>query len=199
MTRPVGILQVTLAASISTVAVAFCLAGSAFAAKTIYKCVKDGQITLTDKPCDDAKASDSASWTAPQSNATTISSSSNPSPIGDWHGQIQYQGRENGQTLEEAHSVVPSSLTFTADGKVSGASQENGCRWLGVWSQGGRVVSVDMSLAGCGYSGLDRRYTGTFLLAVPDSSGEVLLQAYTLPLPGRGTRLYDIKGTLRRK
>jgi hypothetical protein len=111
---------------------------------------------------------------------------------------MQYQGRENRQTLEEAHSVVPSPLTFTADGKVSGGSQENGCKWLGVWSQGGRIVSIDMSLTGCRYTGLNRRFTGTFLLGVPDSSGEVLLQAFTLPLPGQGARGYDIKGTLRR-
>jgi hypothetical protein len=170
---------------------------SALAAKTIYKCTKDGQITLTDKPCDGA-SDNSASSAAPQSGATTIASSSNPSPIGDWHGQMQYQGRENGQTLEEAHSVVPSPLTFTADGKVSGVSQENGCKWLGVWSQGGRIVSIDMSLTGCRYTGLNRRFTGTFLLGVPDSSGEMMLQAFTLPLPGQGARGYDIKGTLRR-
>jgi hypothetical protein len=45
---------------------------------------------------------------------------------------MQYQGRENGQTLEEAHSVVPLSLEITADGKVSGSSAENGGKWLGV-------------------------------------------------------------------
>lgn len=82
--------------------------------------------------------------------------------------------------------------------KVSGGSQENGCKWLGVWSQGGRIVSIDMSLTGCRYTGLNRRFTGTFLLGVPDSSGEVLLQAFTLPLPGQGARGYDIKGALRR-
>jgi hypothetical protein len=81
---------------------------------------------------------------------------------------MQYQGRENGQTLEEAHSVVPLSLEITADGKVSGSSAENGCKWLGVWSQGGRIVSIDMSLTGRGYTGLNRRYTCTFLLGVPD-------------------------------
>jgi hypothetical protein len=173
---------------------------SALAAKTIYRCTKDGQITLTDKPCDAATSSDgSASAPTSQSGATTIASSSNPSPVGDWHGQMQYQGRENGQTLEDAHSVVPLSLEITPDGKVSGASAENNCKWLGVWSQGGRIVSIDMSLTGCGYTGLNRRYTGTFLLGVPDSSGEVLLQAYALPFPGQGTRLYDVKGTLRRR
>jgi len=199
MALRLGILEFRLAASIVAVGLAFGFSPSAQAGKTIYKCTEDGQVTLTDKPCDGATSSDnSASSAAPQTGATTIPSSTNPSPIGDWHGQMQYQGRESGQTLEEAHSVVPSSLTFTADGKVSGASQENGCKWLGVWSQGGRIVSIDMSLTGCKYSGLDRRFTGTFLLGVPDSSGEVLLQAFTIPLPSQGTRGYDIKGTLRR-
>jgi hypothetical protein len=170
-------------------------AGSAWAAKTVYKCTKDGQVTLTDRPCDGATSDSSP---APQLAATTIASSSNPSAVGDWHGQMQYQGRESGQTLEEAHSVAPLSLNFTADGKVSAASQENGCKWLGVWSQAGRIISIDLSLTGCGFAGLNRRYTGTFLLGVPDSSGEVMLQASAMGLPGQGARLYDIKGTLRR-
>jgi hypothetical protein len=199
MARPIVLFESRLSVSIAIVGLAVGLTGSAQASKTIYKCTKDGQVTLTDKPCDGATSSDkSATSGAPQSGATTIASSSNPSPIGGWHGQMQYQGRENGQTLEEAHSVVPSPLTFTADGKVSGDSQENGCKWLGVWSQGGRIVSIDMSLTGCRYTGLNRRFTGTFLLGVPDSSGEVLLQAFTLPLAGQGARGYDIKGTLRR-
>jgi hypothetical protein len=36
------------------------------------------------------------------------------------------------------------------------------------------------------------------LLGVPDSSGDMMLQAFTIPLPGQGARGYDIKGTLRR-
>ena len=51
---------------------------------------------------------------------------------------------------------------------------------------------------GCSYAGLDRRYAGSFFLGVRDGSGEVMLQAFTLPIPGQGARAYDIKGTLRR-
>jgi Domain of unknown function (DUF4124) len=194
----IGLSESRLAASIVVVGLAFWLPDSVQAAKTIYKCTKDGQVTLTDKPCEGASSDNSPSPAAPQSGATAIASSSNPSPVGDWYGQMQYQGRENGQTLEQAHSVVPLALNFTSDGKVSGASQENDCKWLGVWSQGGRIISIDMSLTGCAYAGLNRRYTGSFILGVPDSSGDVQLQAFTLPLPGQGTRMYDIKGTLRR-
>jgi len=194
-----SILAFRLATSIVLVGLAFGVPIDAHAAKTIYKCTKDGQVTLTDSPCDGPTSSDSsASSAAPQSGATTIPSSTNPSPVGDWHGQMQYQGQQAGRMLEEAHSVALVSLDFTADGKVSGANAENGCKWLGVWSQGGRIISIDMSLSGCKYADLSRRFTGIFLLGIPDSSGEVMLQAIAIPFPGQAARGYDIKGTLRR-
>jgi hypothetical protein len=51
----------------------------------------------------------------------------------------------------------------------------------------------------CKYSGLDRRFTGTFLLAVPDNSGQVSLLAYTPPILGQKVRSYTLGGTLRRR
>lgn len=174
---------------------AFTSQHAVYAAKTVFRCEKDGQITLTDKPCDDSKAAESKS-------ATTIASSSSPSPIGTWNGQVQYAGKEAGEDLAEAHTVVLLALAFTADGKVSGASFGNGCYWLGIWSQGGkgleRLISLDLSLSKCGYSGFNRRYTGTFLLAVPDASGQINLLAYTPPVPGTKVRGYTLGGTLRR-
>jgi hypothetical protein len=173
----------------------------ALAAKTIYKCTKDGHVTLTDKPCDDAKASDSASSTAPQSGATTIASSSNPSPVGKWAGQEQFHGVENGEAIRDAHTVVPGTIEFSADGKVSGSSPENGCTLLGVWSQGGpaTLVWLDFTLDGCRYEGLNRRYHGSLILARPDSSGELSAQALENPHLGQmKARMFDIKGTLRR-
>jgi hypothetical protein len=127
MARASGLFD--FAVSIAIAGILLGLSGSAHAAKTIYKYTKDGQITLTDKPCDSSTSDNPSSSPAPQAGGTTIASSSNPSPVGDWHGQMQYQGRENAQALEEAHSVVPSLLTFTADGKVAGGSQEKGCKW----------------------------------------------------------------------
>jgi hypothetical protein len=166
------------------------------AAKTIYRCENDGHITLTDKPCDGANPANA-------SNGTTIPSSSGPSTVGTWNGQLQYSGTEAGEMIPAAHTVVPLTLEFTADGKVTGASPDNGCNWLGVWSQGGkgieRMITLDVALTSCKYSGLDRRYTGTFLLAVPDSSGQVSLLAYTPPIPGQKIRGYTLGGTLRRR
>ena len=175
---------------------ALSLQSEAYAAKTIYRCEKDGQITLTDNPCEGAKVAESA-------NGTTIPSATNPSTVGIWNGQLQYSGTEAGEMIEAAHAVVALTLEFTADGKVSGSSPDNGCRWLGVWSQGGkgieRMITLDLSLTNCRFSGFDRRYGGTFLLAVPDSSGQVSLLAYTPPIPGQKVRGYSLGGTLRRR
>ena len=202
MTLSLDFLESRLAVALVVVGLTFGFPHAAHAAKTIYKCVKDGQITLTDKPCDDAKASDSASSTAPQSNATTISSSSNPSPIGKWAGQEQFNGVENGEAIRDAHTVVLGTIEFTGDGKVSGSSPENGCSLLGVWSQGGpaTLVWLDFTLDGCRYEGLNRRYHDSIILAKPDSSGELTAQAIENPHLGQlKARMFDIKGTLRRR
>jgi hypothetical protein len=164
------------------------------AAKTIYRCERNGQITLTDQPCEGSKPAEGTS--------TTIPSSGTPSTVGIWNGQLQYSGTEAGEMITAVHTVVPLTLEFTADGKVTGASPDNGCIWLGVWSQGGkgieRMITLDVALTSCKYAGLDRRYTGSFLLAVPDSSGQVSLLAYTPPIPGQKVRGYSLGGTLRR-
>jgi hypothetical protein len=169
---------------------------SAWAAKTIYRCEKGGQITLSDMPCDGSTAVE-------PSGGTTIASSSNPSTVGIWNGQLQYSGNDAGVMITAAHAVVPLTLEFTTDGKVSGASPDNGCSWLGVWAQGGkgleRLITLDAALTGCKYSGLDRRYTGSFQLAIPDSSGQVSLLAYTVPIPGQRVQGYTLGGTLRRQ
>ena len=166
----------------------------ASAATTVYRCTKNGQTVLTDRACD--PPADSANpANSPSSQSTTIvASSSTPSPTGTWRGQAQYQGRENGQVMEQAHTVVPLVLEFTADGKVSGGSADNGCKLLGVWSQSNppQVVWVDITLSACRFAGLDRRYTGSFLLARPDSSGQLSVLAPDF------VRTYDVKGTLRR-
>jgi hypothetical protein len=166
----------------------------ASAATTVYRCSKNGQTILTDRPCD-GPADSAKPANAPSSQSTaTIASSSTPPPTGTWRGQVQYQGRENGQVMEQAHTVAPLTLEFTADGKVSGSSVDNGCRVLGVWSQGGppQIIWVDITLSACRFAGLDRRYTGSFLLAKPDSSGLLNVLATEF------VRTYDVKGTLRR-
>ena len=169
---------------------------SAQAGTTVYKCVKDGQTTLTDKPCPSEKLADSS---ATQSATTVVPSTKDPSPVGKWSGQLQYQQASNGQTVQAAHSVALMSAEFTADGKVTGLSRENGCQLLGVWSEGGQTLTwVDLTFTHCSYEDLNRRYHGSFILARPDSSGLLQVQSIGAPFSKDMAKYFDVKGTLHR-
>jgi len=187
---------ITAAAAISIFS-SLIVALPAAAGTTVYKCVKDGQITLTDKPCPGDKATtDSA---AGQSTTTVVPSSKDPSPVGKWSGQVQFQEASNGQTVQAAHSVALMTAEFTPDGKVTGSSAENGCQMLGIWSGGGQTLSwIDLTFSRCNYPDLNRRYHGSFILARPDSSGNLQVQSIGSPFTKDTAKLFDIKGTLRR-
>jgi hypothetical protein len=128
----------------------------------------------------------------PLSGAQTI--------VGDWHAQTQFQGAQSAQVIEEAHSVVPLVLTFSADGKVSAVSPENGCALLGLWAPAStpRLFSLDITLTGCRYPGLNRRYTGNLIATFTDNSAQLSLSAYALPILGQPIRRYDVGATLLR-
>jgi hypothetical protein len=165
----------------------------ASAKSPIYRCMKDGQTVLTDTPCD-------APATAPSSEAAGNLASAPESIVGQWRGQTQFQGAQNGQLIEEAHTVVPLTFTFSADGKVSGKSADNGCELLGLWAPGvtPRLFLLDVTLEYCRYGGLNRRYTGSVIATFPKNSAQLTLQAFTLPILGQPTRRYDVETTLRR-
>ena len=169
------------------------LASGASAKTPIYRCTQDGQTVLTDKPCDTAPA---ASSSEPDGNQT----SAPESIVGQWRGQTQFQGAEEGRDLQEVHSVVPLVLTFSADGKVSGVSADNGCQLLGIWSPAvtPRLFTLDVTLSDCRYAGLNRRYSGTLTLGHADGSALLGLQADTMPVLGSPRRRYDVAATLRR-
>jgi hypothetical protein len=193
----------TMSRNALTTAVAILIVGyvmavpSTIAGTTVYKCVKDGQITLTDKPCRNEKGNTDSP--AGQSTASVVPSSKDPSPVGKWTGQIQYQEASNGQTVQAAHSVALLSAEFTADGKVMGSSPENGCQLLGVWSAGGQTLNwVDLTLSNCRYPDLNRRYHGSLILARPDISGNLQVQSIGTSFSKDTAKVFDVKGTLRR-
>lgn len=162
----------------------------------VYKCMKNGQLTLTDKPCDGSNV------TAPESNINVpgiVPSSKNPSPVGSWAGEIQYQEAQNGKVVQAAHSVALLKAELTADGRVTGLSDSNGCKWLGVWSDGGQtLIWIDVTLSGCAYVDFNRRYHGSFILARPDNSGQITGQSLGVAFSSDVGKAFDIKGTLRR-
>jgi hypothetical protein len=185
-----AVLAISIAACITAVP-------STVAGTTVYKCVKDGQITLTDKPCPGEKGNTDS--LPGQSTTTVVPSSKDPSPVGKWSGQIQYQVASNGQTIQAAHSVALLTAEFTSDGKVMGSSPENGCQVLGVWSAGGQTLNwIDLTLSSCNYPDLNRRYHGSLILARPDSSGNLQVQSLGTPFSKDTAKVFDVKGTLRR-
>jgi hypothetical protein len=170
---------------------------STVAGTTAYKCVKNGQITLTDKPCPGEKGN--ADSSTGQSTTTVVPSSKDPSPVGKWSGQLQYQETSNGQAVQAAYSVALLTAEFTADGKVMGSSPENGCQLLGVWSAGGQTLNwIDLTFGNCNYPDLNRRYHGSLILARPDSSGNLQAQSIGNPFSRDTAKVFDVKGTLRR-
>jgi hypothetical protein len=177
------------------------LASRASATSPIYRCTKDGQTVLTDRPCEgDTPAPVSGATGAAPSGTVGNQVSAASSVVGEWRGQTQYQASESGQQIGEAHTVVPLVLTFCADGKVSGASSDNGCEWLGVWSPGStpRLFSLDVSLSGCRYAGFNRRFSGNLIATFPERSAQLTMQGFDVFHGGQTPRMYDIKATLRR-
>jgi hypothetical protein len=174
---------------------------AASAGSPIYRCTVDGQTVLTDKPCESAATVPASGVAAPSPSGPVSGQAPGAQTIvGDWRGQTQFQGAENTQVIEAAHSVVPMVLTFSPDGKVSGVSAENGCALLGLWAPGvtPRLFPLDITLKGCRFPGLNRRYAGNLIATFADNSAQLSLSAYALPIPGQPVRRYDVGATLRR-
>ncbi len=76
----------------------------AFATSPAYRCIRDGQTVLTDRPCDGSASPSSSSGVGEKIVVAA------PTVVGEWRGQTQYQGAENGQLIGEAHTVVPENL-----------------------------------------------------------------------------------------
>ena len=136
----------------------------------------------------------------PTVQTAKVSSLYEPSAVGRWSGQIQFQETSQGEIVQAAHSVVLMKAEFTAGGKVSGDSQENGCHMLGIWSQGSieRLIWVDVTFAGCQYPDLNRRYNGSLILTKTDPTGQLQIHAIGLPFSQDAAKTFDVRGTLRR-
>jgi hypothetical protein len=172
----------------------------ASATTPIFRCQKDGQTILTDRPCDAPPAGGAEMSTTSPNGEVTKSITALPTVVGDWRGQTQYQAATNGVRVAEAHSVVPMLLSFSADGKVTGSSPDNGCKVLGVWSPGvtPRLFMLDVSLNSCVYPKFNQRYSGNLIATFPERMAQLSLIANTLPIPGQPLWRFDVGATLRR-
>lgn len=183
----------------------------AVAEQQFYRCVVNGKTTYTDKPCDaptlpgvnGPSASMSSNGTRQAGKPTKSIELDYSTPYGIWRGQAQYQGTTvKGQAMREAHVVVPLVIEVEKQGRVRGASPENGCKLLGVAAPyvAPNMLKLDVTLSECRYPALNRRYSGTLVLYQSSNSVQFSLQSLNpmLAVLIVGPSNFDIKATMKR-
>lgn len=118
---------------------------------------------------------------------------------GEWRGQAQYHATVNGSIDTTAHAVTQLTISVASQGKVVGASPENGCSFLGVASPGSfpNILNLDVTFYGCRYTAFNRRFSGWLSYYTKDRYTALSLSAMTIGI-GKESRTFDIKATLRR-
>jgi len=192
--------------------VLFCVVSlsSASADQLFYRCGVKGKTIYTDKPCDAPKL---PGVEVPSASKGVVPSGQNTqpgksidldysTPYGIWHGQAQYQASTKGQAVPEAHVVVPLVIQVEKQGRMRGASPENGCQLLGVAAPyfSPNVLSLDVTLSECRYPALNRRYSGTLALYQSSNTVQLSLQSFNIGLAAvtKGAAHFDIKATMQR-
>ena len=191
--------ETILSRRLLVVAMAF-LGCSWASAQGIHRRVEKGKTVFSDKPCaDSAKPEENAvieKGARQQAAPVEMSDSGYKSIYGDWRGPTQFHGRAKGQPIPDAHAVVPLTIKIDPQGKLVGASAENGCRLLGLASPGAAptVMTLDVTLTGCQFKAFNRRYSGSFSLY----SAAKHTQLNLISISNLAGEMFDIKATLRR-
>ena len=120
------------------------------------------------------------------------------SPYGEWRGQTQYQAFIRTTSDPAGHTVTNLTLDISPQGKVVGMSAENGCRLLGLAAPGitPTIVTLNVTLSGCAYSGYNRSYSGHLSVFSKERYAKFSLQAIDISSGKAGT--YNITATMRR-
>ena len=131
--------------------------------------------------------------------ATAANAQDRSAFVGEWRGQAQYQATVGGVVDGVAHAVTNMVIAVEADGRVRGASTENGCRMLGIAMPyvAPTVLTLDVTLSGCQYAGLNRRFSGTLASYPKDRYVVLQLQAIQVGV-GKVAGSFDVKATIRR-
>lgn len=163
-----------------------------------YRCVDNGKIVYTDRPCAN-ELSTSRGEPPPAKVVGDPSNAAYSTPTGAWRGQAQFQSNVGGAVATEAHAVVPMTIEIDPQGKVIGASPENGCRLLGVASPGilPTMANLDITFSGCRYAGFNRRMSGSLSVYQAQKHAQFQLNSFMVA-PGRVAATYDIRATMRR-
>ena len=120
------------------------------------------------------------------------------SPYGEWRGRAQFGAKIDSIADPDAHAVTDLKIVVDSGGKVWGESAGNGCKASGLLRSGRikRIFELDVTLSGCKYRGLNRRYAGR--LAIDPAKNYASFSLHNLDLRNASTYIYDVKATLRR-
>jgi hypothetical protein len=130
---------------------------------------------------------------------STVASAQNySSPYGEWRGQTQYQAFIRTTSDPAGHIVTNLTINIDPQGKVVGTSSENGCRMLGLAEPGvtPTIVTINVTLTGCTYTGYNRTYRGLLSVFSKDHYAKFSLQAIDVSSGKGGT--YNVTATMRR-
>lgn len=121
------------------------------------------------------------------------------SPYGEWRGQTQYQAFVGTVSDPTAHTITNLTIRIDPQGKVTGISTENNCRLLGLARPGvaTHIVTLDVTVTGCHYAGLNRTYQGYLSAFSREKHAAFSLQAIEIGYKQKGGT-FNIGSTMKR-
>lgn len=175
-----------LVGSVSLLLLGLCCFFSA-TADQVFECRDaSGRVTHSTVPCNVQSPAPSQNE---ESNYETF--------YGGWRGQAQFKQTASSGSDGTRRLITPLTLMIEAGGKVTGATQDSGCRILGVARPGPLPTepALDLTVSSCKDRVFNLRYTGSLALYVRQRYAT--LHLVSLPRPVVGTT-YDISATLQR-
>ena len=187
---------------VTCMALLLSLASSDATAQTIYRCTKDGQVTLTDKPCPGGQKISSGDGDAPNSIKSTghIELTTPDTPQGAWRGSASLLMTVS----DKAVALSPASNLLTivvgSDETISGQLREQGCtlhgRLTGSYSRAEN--SVVITLDGCRDARLNLDYTGTLHFAARGQPAQLAISGLSGYLSGKAPVAASLRANLAR-
>lgn len=165
-----------------------------------YRCVENGKTTYTDRPClADAPSEEQVPPGIQRKIVGDTRNSAYSTPYGSWRGQIQYQATGSQGPDISAMAVVPVSMEIDPQGRVTGSSPENGCRFSGIAAPGliPTSLQLDLTFSGCKSPVYNHRWFGNIAVNANQKHAQFSLSSHRIKPLASITSL-DIKGTLRR-
>jgi hypothetical protein len=172
------------------------------AAQSIYRCTKDGQVTLTDKPCAGGQKISSGGGDAPNSIKSSghLEATTPDVPEGAWHGSAALLLTVSDKTVALSPQSNQLTLVVASDESVSGQLREQGCtlhgRLTGSYSKAEN--SVVITLTGCRDARLNLDYTGTLHFAARGQPAQLALSGLSGYLTGKAPVAASLRANLSR-